>query len=492
MSYFLIQRDTQRYRVRVESFPLSIGRDPVNGIALDDPGASRFHVKIKKRNLSHIIQDLGSKNGTYLNGEKIINSVLRNNDQIQIGNTTLTFVHASNLHKSIEDTLALELKEIANHPLSAKDLTLRRIDPSQMIKECEQKTINCKRVYECHANLTLATDMNDVSQQLLARIKEFMPTIINTALFTWNDKTNSLSPLAFKNYQSSTHFKIDSAHLAQVINRHQVLLLDSPQTSIAILPMLLFGIPICLAHLEFPLQPQSEKALGLIQTLLQRCAPHFEMLSLYKELNNWSMSMIKSITRTLEEKDTYTMGHSERVGKYALGIATELGLDPKTKHNLLASALCHDVGKIGIPDSILKKSDLLRSDEYEEMKLHPVLGAEIIGHIPNSKDFISGVLYHHERWNGTGYPEGLAGEKIPFFGRIIAVADSFDAMVSGRSYSGFISAEEAFEKLLIETDLYDTEILESFAKAWQNNRIKIKTDTLIQKARGKNKDNKEK
>ena len=193
--------------------------------------------------------------------------------------------------------------------------------------------------------------------------------------------------------------------------------------------------------------------------------------------------MIKSITRTLEEKDTYTMGHSERVGRYSLAIAQVLGLDSNTQQNLLASALCHDVGKIGIPDSILKKSSLLRSDEYEEMKQHPVLGAEIVAHIPNSADFVSGILHHHERWNGTGYPEGLAGEDIPFFARIIAIADSFDAMVSGRTYSGFMNEAEALEKLLEETDLYDPEILQAFASAYQDKKIKAKTDTLIEKTK---------
>lgn len=487
MSYFLVQRGGKSSRVRLESFPVAIGRDAVNGIVINDPAASRFHLKIKKRGVSYIIQDLGSRNGTYLNGEKIINSVLKNNDQLQIGATTLTFVHSANIAQNIEESLAIDLSELDNRPLPVRGFLLRRISPEQIVEMCEKKSSNRQLIYNYHANLMVISAFDDAARKLLSCIKLCMTSIIRTMIFTWNDKMRRLTPLAHEIYEQEKdgHFKISSGHLAQVINRQQVLFLSAGDSNIAILPMLLFGKTVGLAHLEFAKADQDETLteLGMVQALLNRCAAHFEMLALHRVLNNWSLSMIKSITRTIEEKDTYTMGHSERVGRYSLAMAQVLGLDSATKQNLLASALCHDVGKIGIPDSILKKSSMLRNDEYEEMKQHPVLGAEIVAHIPNSSDFVSGILYHHERWNGTGYPEGLAGEEIPFFARIIAVADSFDAMVSGRAYSGFMKEEEALKKLLGETDLYDPEILQAFAGAHQDKKIKIKTDTLIEKTK---------
>lgn len=488
MSYFLIQQGGATSRVRLESFPITVGRDPVNSIAIDDPAASRFHLRIKKRGISFIVQDLGSKNGTHLNGEKIINSVLKNNDQLQIGATTLTFVHAANIAQSIEESLALDLKDLDNRPLPLEGFLLRRFSPEHLVESCEKQASIRERIYTYHANLMIISTSTDVAQQLLACIQQLMPSVMRAMLFSWNAKSKQLLALAHQQESAANaaedYFKISSGHLAQVINRQQVLFLSAGQSNVAVLPMLLLGDVVGLVHLEFAKEEQATtlEKLGTVQALLQRCAAHFEVLSLHRTLDNWSLSMIKSITRTLEEKDTYTMGHSERVGRYSLAIAEVLGLDNTTKQNLLASALCHDVGKIGIPDSILKKSTRLRSDEYEEMKQHPLLGAEIVAHIPNAADFVSGILYHHERWNGTGYPEGLAGEEIPFFGRIIAVADSFDAMVSGRSYSGFMKEKEALEKLLTETDLYDTEILEAFSSAYNNNKIKLKTDTLIEKA----------
>ena len=491
MSYFLVQRGGKSSRVRLESFPVAVGRDAVNGVVVNDPAASRFHLKIKKRGVSFIIQDLGSKNGTYLNGEKIINSVLKNNDQLQIGATTLTFVHSANIAQSIEESLALDLSELDNRPPPTRGFLLRRISPEHIVELGEKETTQRQLIYNYHTNIMGISGLEDAARQLLSCIKLCMPSIIRAMLFTWDDKLRRLTPLTHEVCQPEEggHFKISSGHLAQVINRQQVLFLSAGESNFAVLPTLLLGKTVGLAHLEFAKEEQeaSMAVLGMVQALLNRCAAHFEMLALHRLLNNWSLSMIKSITRTLEEKDTYTMGHSERVGRYALAMAQVLGLDNTTKQNLLASALCHDIGKIGIPDSILKKSSMLRSDEYEEMKQHPVLGAEIVAHIPNSSDFVSGILYHHERWNGTGYPEGLAGEDIPFFARIIAVADSFDAMVSGRAYSGFMQEEDALEKLLGETDLYDPEILEAFANAYQDKKIKAKTDTLIEKEKNKNK-----
>ncbi len=485
MSYFLVQQGEKSSRVRLEEFPVAVGRDNINGVVVSDPAASRFHLKVKRRGISFIVQDLGSKNGTYLNGERIVNAVLKNNDQLQIGTTTLTFVHSANTAQHIKESL--DLSELNNRPPPPRGFLLRRLNPDHIVelgeKEAEQRQI----IYNYHTNIMVSAGLDDAAQQLLSCINLCTAALVRAVLFTWDDKAQRLTLLIHGTYRQEEegHFKISNEHLAQVINRQQALFLSTDYSNIAILPMLLLGKTRGLAHLEFAKAEQAETVamLGTVQALLNRCAAHFEMLALHRALNNWSMSMVKSITRTLEEKDTYTMGHSERVGRYSLAMAQVLGLDNTTKQNLLASALCHDIGKIGIPDSILKKTSILRNDEYEEMKQHPILGAEIIANIPNSADFISGITYHHERWNGTGYPDGLAGEDIPFFARIIAVADSFDAMVSGRAYSGFMTEKEALEKLLSDTDLYDPEILDAFAAAYQDKKIKIKTDTLIEKTK---------
>lgn len=198
---------------------------------------------------------------------------------------------------------------------------------------------------------------------------------------------------------------------------------------------------------------------------------------LKRDLDVWFSGALETMVAVVEAKDTYTRGHSERVSKYCMAIADELKLDPEVKKILMMSALVHDIGKIGIPDAILKKASNLSGDEYEDMKLHPLIGAEILRHIPGSQRFVSGVKHHHEKWNGSGYPDGLAGEEIPFFARIIAIADSFDAMVSGRSYSGFMDQTTALEKIRNEKDIFDPEILKAFLKAYDDGLLTMKTDT---------------
>jgi HD-GYP domain-containing protein (c-di-GMP phosphodiesterase class II) len=143
----------------------------------------------------------------------------------------------------------------------------------------------------------------------------------------------------------------------------------------------------------------------------------------------------------------------------------------------MISALCHDVGKIGIPDAILKKASILSAEEYEEMKLHPKIGVDIISNMPNARKFLSGIKSHHEKWDGTGYPDGLAGEEIPFFGRIVAIADVFDAMVSGRAYSGFMDQSDAIQRLVEESELFDPEILKACVRAHDSGSLTLKTNT---------------
>lgn len=142
----------------------------------------------------------------------------------------------------------------------------------------------------------------------------------------------------------------------------------------------------------------------------------------------------------IEAKDAYTHGHTERVTKYALAIARQMETShihhfpPKFFENLYIAGLLHDIGKIGIPESILTKKDRLTTEEYEIMKTHTTRGAEILSPLTGFEDCIAGVKYHHESYDGTGYPEGLKGEEIPMVAAIISVADAFDAMTTDRSY----------------------------------------------------------
>lgn len=151
----------------------------------------------------------------------------------------------------------------------------------------------------------------------------------------------------------------------------------------------------------------------------------------YKELTEQT---IRIIGRTIDAKDKYTIGHSNRVAAYAVEIGRRYGLDKEQLEQLHYSALLHDIGKIGIPDSILKKPGKLTDEEYEQIKQHPAIGGEILKDFTLVPWITAGTKYHHERYDGKGYNEGLKGEEIPLYARIISVADSYDSMSSGRVY----------------------------------------------------------
>ena len=155
----------------------------------------------------------------------------------------------------------------------------------------------------------------------------------------------------------------------------------------------------------------------------------------------------------IEAKDSYTHGHTERVTKYALAIARQMeasgicNFAPKFFENLYISGLLHDIGKIGVPEAILCKQSKLTEEEYEIMKSHTTRGAEILAPLTGFEEVINGVQYHHERYDGKGYPEGLKGEDIPIIAAIIAVADTFDAITTDRSYRKGLSKESAMEEI---------------------------------------------
>lgn len=168
---------------------------------------------------------------------------------------------------------------------------------------------------------------------------------------------------------------------------------------------------------------------------------------LHALLERANLATIEALAAAIEARDPYTHGHTERAGEYAIAIAAELGLPPSHWPALRLAAVLHDVGKIGISDAILKKPERLTEEEYEAIKEHSRIGYEMLKSVPFLKDELAIILHHHERVDGTGYPDGLRGEAIPIGARILLVADALDAMTSDRTYRRALPVEEAARRL---------------------------------------------
>ncbi len=160
------------------------------------------------------------------------------------------------------------------------------------------------------------------------------------------------------------------------------------------------------------------------------------------------LHVVSALAEAIDAKDNYTNGHSGRVADYSREIAKRYGYSAKEQNDIFMMGLLHDVGKIGIPDAVINKPSRLSDDEYETIKTHPVLGARILGKIKEMPSLANGARWHHERFDGKGYPDGLSGNDIPVEARIIAVADSYDAMTSHRSYRNPLEQAVVREELV--------------------------------------------
>jgi putative nucleotidyltransferase with HDIG domain len=214
--------------------------------------------------------------------------------------------------------------------------------------------------------------------------------------------------------------------------------------------------------------------LDILTALSNQVAVAIENARLYDELRETFYATVHALAETIEKRDPYTGGHTKRVMNYSLAIGRMMGLSKKDMVNLKLAAILHDIGKIGIRDNVLLKTEKLNHDEFENIMMHTVYGAEILNYVRQLKDIIPGVKYHHEKHDGSGYPDGLKGNDVPLIARIIAVADTFDAMTTDRIYRKGLSFDAAFEELKNHSGLqFGPDVVNAFFKAYEELEIAV-------------------
>jgi len=203
----------------------------------------------------------------------------------------------------------------------------------------------------------------------------------------------------------------------------------------------------------------------LMMAIASHAALTIENALLYKELEDFLLFAIRSLVKALEASSEWTAGHTERVTEYAIAIGTIMGLTEKQIERLKVCSLLHDIGKIAISKDILDKPDNLTPEEIREVQRHSMIGAEILGGFKQLQDVISGIKYHHEHWDGSDSFMGLKGEDIPLMSRILAVADTFDAMTSDRPYRKRKAREETIREILsLAGRQFDPAVVDAFRK----------------------------
>ena len=218
-----------------------------------------------------------------------------------------------------------------------------------------------------------------------------------------------------------------------------------------------------------------DQLLLLIESGIKSIAQMNEIKKINKELEKSYLESIETLRYTVEAKDTYTRGHSDRVSAFSVLIGKHINLSENDLRTLKIGGLFHDIGKIGVPDSILLKDTKLTDDEYSEIKNHPSIGAHILSTASIFKDMIPIVKHHHEKYDGTGYPGRLKGEDIPYLARITAIADSFDAMTSRRTYRDSLPLETVINEFeRCKGTQFDPKLTDVFLDILRNHYDEIK------------------
>jgi putative nucleotidyltransferase with HDIG domain len=256
---------------------------------------------------------------------------------------------------------------------------------------------------------------------------------------------------------------------------------DMPLSSMSV-PLIGKDRPLGVLNIsKFTDPPFTTSDLQIASVLASQVVTAMENASLYEGLRESYFRTVQALVAAVEAKDPYTRWHSTNVAKYAVAIARDLGLSPSQLEEIHIAAILHDVGKIGISERIISKPDHLSPEEYALMKDHPAHGIRILEPIGFASNIVTAIYQHHERYDGKGYPRGLAGGEIGLPARILAVADTIDAMVSERPYRGSISTERVLQELEGESGLqFDPEIARAARGLIEKGLLKLGTPAHAQ------------
>jgi len=456
---------------------IAVGRLKGCDVVVSDEAASRRHCTITAREDLCVVADLQSANGTFVNERRIATTELGKGDKIRIGSTVIELLDTAVAGSGVRgphSATSLSIVEARSHTLvqRAVDPTKleflsqvsRRKDDSDLLASAQKYLTTLHKVSDI---LSRASSVEALFDSILSAILEVSggdraAILMRPPEGTGNDV--DMVAVRTKDGGSTGAVTLSRTVVNDVLEKGISAFTDDALVderyvggesivrqrirSVMCAPMRttdqILGVLYVDSHeaREF-----SEAELELLAAVGNQAGIALHRAKLMAEVERLFLDVMKAIASIIDAKDGYTHKHSERVAAFGVRLARHLGFDADSRAVVELAGLLHDVGKIGVPDAILNKPGKLTDSEFKEMRLHPLHGARILSNIQSQKvvSLLPGVKYHHERWDGKGYPEGLAGEDIPFLGRLLGVADFLDALTSDRSYRKGLSLEEALQ-----------------------------------------------
>ncbi|HEX9365936.1 MAG TPA: HD domain-containing phosphohydrolase [Vicinamibacterales bacterium] len=469
----LAVRNTDRVVTLTPGQSITAGRTAQCDVQLDDPSVSRRHCAIAFTDGLLQIKDLDSANGTFINERPVKESTARAGDLIRLGAAILEVRDPAGRTQRPDQTVFVEESTV-------ESIIQRRIEPSSfdwlappaegkapelaLLKRAQRHLSTLHRVSEA---LSTGRDLSRLSDVTLRAILDVLSADRGAVVLRRADApAGAFEVLAARSKtQSTERFAVSRTLVTRVITEGVSVFAHDASSdarfsegqsvigqrvrSVMCVPLRTTDEILGALYVDSLSAAGrfNESDLELLAAIGNQAGVAMHRVRLLGELERLLLDTIKAIAATIDARDGYTHRHSERVAALTAQLALELGLSDADRQTAELSALLHDVGKIAVPDSILNKPGKLTPEEFAEMKKHPAHGAQILGNIQSAtvKAVLPGVKYHHEKWDGTGYPEGLKAEGIPFLGRLLGVADFYDALTSARSYRGAMSANQAIK-----------------------------------------------
>ncbi|HEX2465152.1 MAG TPA: HD domain-containing phosphohydrolase [Thermoanaerobaculia bacterium] len=489
----------------------TLGRGPDCDIDLYEQGVSRRHCTVENSGFTVTVTDLESVNGTFVNGKPVRRGRLQAGDELAVGPVVLT-CRAQLLPLpgpgALDEQAKLVLREDESPSLVRKvvDTAHPSPEPASASPEALQRAQrNLATAYEVSGLIVRAADMRSLLQSIIDAIFQSIAADRAALLLRspGGEGPDSLRIVAARSRRpdtgSSSSFTISRTVVHDVLENHASFLswdagaderlrggesvIQQRIRAVICAPVAAEKQVLGVLYADNLTQPGAfiESDLDLLALIGNQAGMAIQRARLQDELEQSFFDTIRAIVATIDAKDGYTHRHSERVATFAVRLAREMGRETDELVMVRLAAMVHDVGKVGVPEAILNKPGRLTEAEFDQMKLHPIHGANILRHIhsPMLERILPGVLAHHERWDGSGYPRRLAGSEIPFLGRLLAVADVLDALSSGRPYRDSVSFPDAIELLRLRAGIdFDPEIVEAAVRLHERGELEVPPESL--------------